>query len=109
VISTTGLDGARNIIGRLRTNSLLPPCPRSDTGTSAAETGKLQTSATAAPPAPGQLPGEPSATSPPSAVDQPGGGPLPDQSAAGQPPSTITVPPLPERTSEPGVDCRTVR
>jgi PPM family protein phosphatase len=38
MISTAGLDGAREIIGRLRTNDLLPLCSPNDTGAAASIT-----------------------------------------------------------------------
>jgi protein phosphatase len=78
VISTNGLEGARAIVGRLRTNDLLPLCPRSSTGPS---TGTASAGLPTAP--------SPGLTSP---------------SAA---PST-TATPLPDKPAEPGVDCRTV-
>ncbi|MFN2536142.1 MAG: protein phosphatase, partial [Pseudonocardiaceae bacterium] len=74
MISNAGLDGAREIIGRLRTNDLLPLCTSSGTGTVSAES---PTSVTADPNAPAT--------------------------------PTTTGTPLPEKPSEPGVDCRTVR
>ncbi len=75
MISNSGLTGAREIIGRLRTNDMLPPCPR-------AEAGAL----------PAQLPA--------SSAENTSG------STSGVPTTTST--PLPEKPSEPGVDCRTV-
>ncbi|MGB9279373.1 MAG: protein phosphatase 2C domain-containing protein [Pseudonocardiaceae bacterium] len=74
MISNSGLEGARGIIGRLRTNDLLPLCPRAGTT---------------------NLPVESSATTDTSATDAPG---VP----------TTTGTPLPDKPSEPGVDCRTV-
>jgi protein phosphatase len=72
MISNSGLEGAREIIGRLRTNDLLPLCPRGGAA---------------------NLPVEAS--------------PSPVTEAPGVvPPTTGT--PLPEKPSEPGVDCRTV-
>ncbi|MGH3773848.1 MAG: PP2C family protein-serine/threonine phosphatase [Pseudonocardiaceae bacterium] len=79
MISKSGLDGARDIIGRLRTNDLLPPCSR--VGAEA-----LSTEASAAPsPVTTGTTTEPTTTAP-----------------------TTTGTPLPEKPSEPGVDCRTV-
>jgi PPM family protein phosphatase len=75
MISNSGLTGAREIIGRLRTNDMLPPCPM-------AEAGAL----------PAQLPA--------SSAENTSG------STSGVPTTTST--PLPEKPSEPGVDCRTV-
>ena len=72
MISNSGLEGAREIIGRLRTNDLLPLCPRGGAA---------------------NLPVE---ASPSPVTEAPGG----------VPPTTGT--PLPEKPSEPGVDCRTV-
>ena len=101
VISNSGLDGARDIIGGLRTEYLLPPCPGSDAGTSSAAKGdKPQTSTTPQTPALSRPLGESTVPSAPPATDQP---------AAGQVPIPTTEPPLPERSPEPGVDCRTVR
>jgi serine/threonine protein phosphatase PrpC len=83
MISNTGLEGAREIIGRLRTNDLLPLCPRAGTGTAS-----------------GEVPGPPSPIAGPATADTS----LPDVPAA----PTTTGTPLPEKPSEPGVDCRTV-
>jgi PPM family protein phosphatase len=84
MISNTGLDGAREIIGRLRTNDLLPPCPQAGTGTGGREQPSL-----------------PTTTSMP---DQPDG-----EQLSGQHPEPVTTgTPIPEEPSEPGVDCRTV-
>jgi protein phosphatase len=66
MISNSGLDGAREIIGRLRTNDLLPLCSQSGTAT------------------------QPVATTDPNS------------------PAT-TGTPLPDKPSEPGVDCRMAR
>jgi protein phosphatase len=103
MISVNGLEGARQIIGRLRTNELLPLC---------SETDNKSSTSTGAPtpvdyqPPPSTTPGAPSTTSAaPPAEGQPGGGQLPGQ----PPPTSTTGTPLPERPSEPGVDCRTVR
>ncbi|MGH3814827.1 MAG: protein phosphatase, partial [Pseudonocardiaceae bacterium] len=83
MISHDGLDGAREIIGRLRTNDLLPPCPRAGAGTAAREQPY--------PPITTTVPG------------QPGGG------QTGQHPEPETTgTPIPEQPAEPGVDCRTV-
>ncbi|MFN2496202.1 MAG: PP2C family serine/threonine-protein phosphatase [Pseudonocardiaceae bacterium] len=123
VISNAGLEGARDIIGGLRTEYLLPPCPRSGTGTSnGADAGKLQTSATPSTPPPRQPPGQPSVTSAPPVAGQPDGARLPGQPDGapppgqpdgapppGAPPIPTTDTPLPERPLEPGVDCRAVR
>lgn len=79
MISNSGLTGAREIIGRLRTNDMLPPCPR-------VEAGAL----------PAQLP-----TSSSGSTSENASG-----STSGVPTTTST--PLPEKPSEPGVDCRTV-
>jgi PPM family protein phosphatase len=76
MISNSGLNGARVIIGRLRTNDLLPLCPRVGTGTLPAEV----------PATPSPITTGTSTTSTP----------------------TTTGTPLPEKPSEPGVDCRTV-
>ncbi|MDQ2789497.1 MAG: protein phosphatase [Pseudonocardiales bacterium] len=78
MISNSGLEGAREIIGRLRTNDLLPLCPR-------AGTGNLPVDASPVTEAP------------------PGGGAT---DTAGAPTTTGTA--LPAKPSEPGVDCRTV-
>jgi protein phosphatase len=84
MISNSGLDGARAIIGRLRTNDLLPLCPR-------AETGAL----------PAEVPASPSPISTGSSSTD-----TPTTSTPAAPTTTGT--PLPEKPSEPGVDCRTV-
>ncbi|MGH3865489.1 MAG: PP2C family protein-serine/threonine phosphatase [Pseudonocardiaceae bacterium] len=75
MISNSGVTGAREIIGRLRTNDLLPPCPRAGTGA-----------------LPAGVPDSPSTSTP--------------ASTSGEPATAST--PLPEKPSEPGVDCRTV-
>jgi PPM family protein phosphatase len=82
LISNSGLDGARQIIGRLRTSDLLPLCPRAGTGTHSVE-----------------VPASPSPAAEPSVS-----GPPTDTPAV----PTTTGTALPERPSEPGVDCRTV-
>ena len=82
MISNSGLEGAREIIGRLRTNDLLPLCPRAGTGNLPVEASPL-----------------PSPT-----TEAPAGGNATD--TAGAPTTTGT--PLPDKPSEPGVDCRTV-
>jgi PPM family protein phosphatase len=85
MISNSGLDGAREIIGRLRTNDLLPLCPRAETGTPPAE-----------------VPASPSPITT-------GGTPTADTPSTSTPAApTTTGTPLPEKPSEPGVDCRTV-
>jgi serine/threonine protein phosphatase PrpC len=78
MISNSGLNGAREIIGRLRTNDLLPLCPRAGTETPPAE-----------------VPASPSPITTGTATSTPGA-------------PTTTGTPLPEKPSEPGVDCRTV-
>jgi PPM family protein phosphatase len=78
MISNSGLNGAREIIGRLRTNDLLPLCPRAGTGTA----GEVL-------PAPSPVVTDTPTTSTPTTP-------------------TTTGTPLPEKPSEPGVDCRTV-
>jgi protein phosphatase len=83
MISNTGLDGAREIIGRLRTNDLLPLCPQHTAGPQ----NVVGSSAVEAP--------APAATDPsvtPTTTATP----------------TTTGTPLPEKPAEPGVDCRTV-
>ncbi|MGH3997003.1 MAG: PP2C family protein-serine/threonine phosphatase, partial [Pseudonocardiaceae bacterium] len=85
MLSNTGLEGAREIIGRLRTNDLLPPCPRTGTGI------REQSSS----------PSPPTTTSAPA---QPNSGQLTGQ----HPEPAITGTPFPEQPSEPGVDCRMV-
>ncbi|MBA2471882.1 MAG: protein phosphatase [Pseudonocardiales bacterium] len=82
MISNSGLEGARGIIGRLRTNDLLPLCPRAGTGNLPVEASPLPSPVTEAP----------------------AGGSATD--TAGTPTTTGT--PLPDKPSEPGVDCRTV-
>ncbi|MGH3686078.1 MAG: PP2C family protein-serine/threonine phosphatase [Pseudonocardiaceae bacterium] len=83
MISNSGLDGAREIIGRLRTKDLLPLCPQAGTRAHPAEVLT----------APSPIP-EPSA----------GGVLATDPSAV----PTTSGTPLPEKPSEPGLDCRTV-
>jgi protein phosphatase len=91
MISNTGLDGAREIIGRLRTNDLLPLCPHNSG--SSPQTGTEARSVES-----------PSAASSPSpASTDPGA-----STASTTPGPTTTGTPLPEKPSEPGVDCRTV-
>jgi protein phosphatase len=86
MISTKGLDGAREIIGRLRTNDLLPPCPRAGTETDTRE--------------------QPSLPFPPTTTSAPGQS---NGGLSGQHPEPATTgTPIPEEPSEPGVDCRTV-
>jgi serine/threonine protein phosphatase PrpC len=82
MISNSGLEGARGIIGRLRTNDLLPLCPRAGTGNLPVEASPVPSPVTEAPA---------------------GGSPT---DTAGTPTTTGT--PLPDKPSEPGVDCRTV-
>jgi protein phosphatase len=72
MISNTGLNGAREIIGRLRTNDLLPLCSQNGANSQSVVTTD------------------------------------PNSQAATGPPTT-TGTPLPDKPSEPGVDCRTVR
>jgi protein phosphatase len=79
VLSTSGLDGARQIIGRLRTNNLLPWCPRTD-ARAFPTVGGADNPTT-------EVPASPAPTS----TDTP-----------------ATGLPLPEKPAEPGVDCRTV-
>ncbi|MGH3870884.1 MAG: PP2C family protein-serine/threonine phosphatase [Pseudonocardiaceae bacterium] len=81
MISNNGLDGAREIIGRLRTNDLLPPCPRAGPGLQEQPSAPVTTSV------PGQLDG--------------------GQSGQHPEPEVIGTP-VPEQPAEPGVDCRTV-
>lgn len=89
-ITVNGLQGARETINRLRTEQLLPPCPRrGDGGTGTGD--EITQSAT--PPVPGTTAAPPS--------NAPG---LP-----GIPVPTSTGNPLPEVTPKPGVDCRTVQ
>ncbi len=95
MLSSAGLDGAREIIGRLRTNDLLPLCPPPGAATGSSElraSPSLPTTVTPAPPTTG-----------PTAA--------PSTGLSGQHPEpepTTTGTPLPEKPSEPGVDCRTV-
>ncbi|HEX2262423.1 MAG TPA: protein phosphatase, partial [Pseudonocardiaceae bacterium] len=84
MISSSGLDGAREIIGRLRTNGLLPPCPRTGIGATTVE--------------------QPSPPTPSSSPSPSPGGQLSGQ----HPEPAITGTPIPQTPSEPGVDCRTV-
>jgi protein phosphatase len=77
MISNAGLDGAREIIGRLRTNDLLPLCTSNGMGPS---------NGTGTVPAESPVTADPNASTP-----------------------TTAGTPLPEKPSEPGVDCRTVR
>ena len=85
MISNTGLDGARDIIGRLRTNDLLPPClPIGLSG----QNGTSSQGGTEAHPV----------EAPSTAATEPG--------AAATPTTTAT--PLPAKTPEPGVSCRKV-
>jgi serine/threonine protein phosphatase PrpC len=87
MISNTGLDGAREIIGRLRTNDLLPPCPRAG-----AMTGTSEQRSSPSPPTTTSAPGQPNG-----------------EQLSGQHPEPATAgTPIPEEPSEPGVDCRTV-
>jgi PPM family protein phosphatase len=72
MISNTGLDGAREIIGRLRTNDLLPLCSQNSSATQPVVTTD---------------PNSPAMTDTP----------------------TTTGTPLPDKPSEPGVDCRMAR
>jgi PPM family protein phosphatase len=83
MISNSGLNGAREIIGRLRTNDLLPPCPRPESGTLPAEELPVPSPAAAG-----------SSTTSTSATPVTPATPAP-------------ATPLPEKPSEPGVDCRT--
>ncbi|MGH3897885.1 MAG: protein phosphatase, partial [Pseudonocardiaceae bacterium] len=84
MISNNGLDGAREIIGRLRTKDLLPPCLRASPGTQE----------------------QPSTPSPPTTTNTPGQF---DGGQSGQHPEPeITGTPIPEQPAEPGLDCRTV-
>ncbi|MGH3672567.1 MAG: PP2C family protein-serine/threonine phosphatase [Pseudonocardiaceae bacterium] len=82
MISNAGLQGAREIIGRLRTNDLLPLCPRAGNR-------------------PAQVPGSPT----PVTSDTPT---TPTTPTTAPTAPTTTSTPLPEKPSEPGVDCRTV-
>ncbi|MGH3852393.1 MAG: PP2C family protein-serine/threonine phosphatase [Pseudonocardiaceae bacterium] len=84
MISNSGLAGARDIIGRLRTNDLLPLCPR-------ASAGAFPTQVSTSP----SLVGTDTSTTPAST-----GTPLPAKPS--EPPAA--EPPH----AEPGVDCRTV-
>ncbi len=99
MISSAGLDGAREIIGRLRTNDLLPLCPPPGTGTASGElraSPSLPTTITPDQPVP-------TTTGPTTITSAPSGG------LSGQHPDTTTTgTPLPDKPSEPGVDCRTV-
>ena len=83
MISNAGLRGAREIIGRLRTNDLLPLCPRAGNR-------------------PAQVPGSPT----PVTSDTPST-PMTNPTTTPAAPTTTSTP-LPEKPSEPGVDCRTV-
>jgi PPM family protein phosphatase len=115
MISTDGLAGARDIIGGLRTEYLLPPCSAAG---NTADNGKLPGSAPSPAVPPVSPPAPPTTAPPPSPAlvppGQPGdetGTPLiegqPGSSELPVPPLTGT--PLPEKPSEPGVDCRKVR
>jgi protein phosphatase len=90
MIANSGLDGAREIIGRLRTNDLLPLCPRAGTGTPPAGVPSSITEPSAE--------GNPTTSTPTTST--------PTTSTTAAPTTTGT--PLPEKPSEPGVDCRTV-
>jgi protein phosphatase len=82
MISNSGMEGAREIIGRLRTNDLLPLCPRGGTGNVPVEASPLPSPVTEAP----------------------AGADATDTTGV----PTTTGTPLPDKPSEPGVDCRTV-
>lgn len=104
LISNAGLSRARDILVGLRQEHLLPPCPAAS---SAAGTSSLPTASS---PKPGEPPG---ATTAPPADGLSPGDPANDL-RPGQPPAPSTAPsttgtPLPERPTEPGVDCRTAR
>ncbi|HEV7828473.1 MAG TPA: PP2C family serine/threonine-protein phosphatase [Pseudonocardiaceae bacterium] len=88
MISNNGLGGAREIIGRLRTNDLLPLCPQNAAGPQNASGPQN---------AAGSSPAEVPTSASPFATDT---------SVPAIPTTTGT--PLPEKPSEPGVDCRTV-
>jgi protein phosphatase len=88
MISNNGLGGAREIIGRLRTNDLLPLCPQNAAGPQNASGPQN---------AAGSSPAEVPTSASPFATDT---------SVPAIPTTTGT--PLPEEPSEPGVDCRTV-
>jgi len=113
MISTTGLDGAREIMGRLRTDSLLPDC-RMVSNTA----GQDQPPASGSPPltsseqAGPEPAGDPSGGKPDTSVSadaQKPGQSNPGQSNSGQS-SQVPIPPpdTPVRPLQPGVDCRTV-
>ena len=99
VISSTGLDGARKIIGRLYTYDRLPLCPPPGTGPSGGEPQfSPSPSTTTTPDQP-----VPTATGPTTTTAAPSGG------LTGQHPEpTTTGTSLPEKHLVPGVDCRTV-
>ncbi|HEV7452488.1 MAG TPA: PP2C family serine/threonine-protein phosphatase [Pseudonocardiaceae bacterium] len=99
MISSAGLVGAREIIGRLRIKGLLPTCPRPGTGTGSDKPqASSSPSATITPDQP-----VPTATGPTTTTAAPSGG------LTGQHPEpTTTGTSLPEKPLEPGVDCRTV-
>jgi PPM family protein phosphatase len=91
MLSTGGLNGAREIIGRLRTNDLLPLCPRGDPAPLGG-TGPAESPATPVPITPSPTTSNPA----PTAITEFPTAP------------TATGTPLPEQPSEPGVDCRMV-
>ncbi|HEY2764228.1 MAG TPA: PP2C family serine/threonine-protein phosphatase [Pseudonocardiaceae bacterium] len=110
LISSAGLQRARDIVNGLRRDRMLPLCPK--TGTP--DTGRLPAATSPSVP-PAQ---QPSVTAPVPTTDQPSGSqPAADLPGGGQPsdqsPISPTTPPtgtpLPERPLEPGVDCRTMR
>ena len=106
LISSAGLVRARAIIEGLRRDHLLPPCP-----TTSAAAGASRLPATAGAPAASPTPAAPP---PPSSTPAPPGTPLTTGTpvTTGTPPTPGTPPttgtPLPQRSPEPGVDCRTM-
>lgn len=104
LISNAGLSRARDILVGLRQEHLLPPCPVTN---SAAGTSRLPDTSSTKPDEP------PDGTSSPPAAGLSPGGPANDlrPGQPSEPPAapTTTGTPLPERPSEPGVDCRTAR
>lgn len=89
MISNNGLDGAREIIGRLRTNDLLPPCPRTESGTREQQSSS------------------PTTTTSQTDIEAPAAH-ADGQSSGLHPEPETTGTPIPETPSEPGVDCRAV-
>jgi protein phosphatase len=99
MISSAGLDGAREIIGRLRTNDLLPLCPPASVVTSSGDPQASPSPFTTITP---DQPVPPT-TDPPTSTAEPSSG------LSGQHPEPATTgTPVPDMPSEPGVDCRAV-